>query len=75
MNKRLCNEVRYINGAKVWVGQMHIRDAFHYEGRGNPILWFIKTLDAPRDWIICGLNTKREALFEAGKIISGSKND
>jgi hypothetical protein len=68
---RLRNEVRTLCGRKIWVGQKRIRDVMYaYEGKGNPILWFVKTLD-DQDMIICGLPTKREALSEAERILKG----
>lgn len=66
---KLCNETRMLCGQKIWIGQKRIRDVMYaYEGRGNPLLWFVKTLD-DQDMIICGLPTKREALSEAEKIL------
>ena len=72
---RFCNEIRTLCGREIWVGQKRIKDVMYaYEGRGNPILWFVKTLD-DQDMIICGLPTKREALSEAERILKEDSND
>lgn len=59
------NELHHINGLKFSLYQARLRDEMPCpdEKYGNPVLWWGRELNTPdRDWIVCGITTKREAL-------------
>jgi hypothetical protein len=58
--------IYYINGkAKYALTHQPIKDMMHYDGHGNPRVWFIKDLETG-DYPVCGVLTKREALQFVG---------
>ena len=56
------NELVSINGVKFSLYQARLHDEMYADPQyGNPLLWWGRDLET-RDFIVCGVKTKREAM-------------
>ena len=68
------NELHQIRDRKVSLYQARLRDEMpQADGTANPVLWWSRELDTEdRDWLVCGVKTKKEALEVINLYIKGT---
>lgn len=49
------------NNSKFAIWQDNLKDVMNTDGRANPLVWFSRCLVCD-DYVVCGLDTKRETL-------------